>query len=219
MDAETLHDLTAAYALDALDPEEREAYEVHLSECGRCRAEVAELSTAAAALAYAVEPGTPPPALRGRILDAARAERPNVIPLRPRWSRPMAAVAAVAACAAVGLAAWNVSLHGRLSNARNSAIERVPVGGSPGSFVVSSGHSASLILYRLAAAPAGKTYEAWVINGKTTSPAGLFHGGATATYFPLTRRVSKGAVVAVTVEPAGGSAQPTTRPFAVSSAV
>ena len=32
-----LHELTAAYALDALDPEERETYEVHLAQCDRCR--------------------------------------------------------------------------------------------------------------------------------------------------------------------------------------
>ena len=108
---DTLHDLSAAYALDALDADEREAYEEHLAGCASCREDVAAFSATAAELAFAVEPGTPPPALRGRILDAARAERPNVVPLRPRWAAPVAAVAAVAACVAVGLGIWNVSLH------------------------------------------------------------------------------------------------------------
>jgi anti-sigma factor RsiW len=34
-----LHDLTAAYALDALDPDEAREYEAHLARCERCRAE------------------------------------------------------------------------------------------------------------------------------------------------------------------------------------
>jgi anti-sigma-K factor RskA len=215
MDAETLHELTAAYALDALAPGEREAFEDHLAECERCREEVAELAVAASALAYAVEPVSPPPALRGRILDAARAERPNVVPLRPRWAGPVSVLAAVAACAAIGLGIWNISLHNQLSGA-HGGLHRVALNGSPGSFVVSSGNSAALVLYRLPATPAGKTYEAWVIQGKTVVPAGLFQGGTGTTYVPLERKVPKGAVVAATVEPEGGSPQPTAKPFVVS---
>jgi anti-sigma-K factor RskA len=219
MDAEKLHDLTAAYALDALDTEESDAYEAHLAECERCRDELAEFSSVAASLAHAVEPASPPPALRERILDAARAERPNVVPLRPRWAYPVAAVAAVAACAAVGLGIWGVTLDNRLGNSSAQAIQRVPVSGAPNSFVVYSGGSAGLVLSDLAAPPAGKTYEAWVIQGKVASPAGLFRGGAGTTYLPLARTVPRGSKVAVTVEPAGGSARPTTQPFLVSMPV
>jgi len=32
-----IHELTAGYALDALDPDERRAYEAHLAGCERCR--------------------------------------------------------------------------------------------------------------------------------------------------------------------------------------
>jgi anti-sigma-K factor RskA len=216
MDAETLHELTAAYALDALDPGEREAFEEHLAGCERCRDEVAELSLTAASLAYGVEPVSPPPGLRGRILDAARAERPNVTPLRPRWQTPVSALAAVAACAAIGLGIWNISLHSRLSGSRD-AIHRIAVNGEPGSFVVSSGGSAALVLSSLEAAPAGKTYEAWVIPaGKKAIPAGLFRASSGATYVPIKGDVPKGAVVAATVEPVGGSPQPTAQPFVVS---
>lgn len=219
MDAETLHDLTAAYALDALDPEERRAFEEHLEGCPRCREEVAGLSGAAAALAHAVDPVAPPPSLRDRILEAARAERPDVVPLRIRWSGPIAAVAAVAACAAIGLGVWNVSLHRQLSSERSAALQHVPVSGASGSVVVSSGGRGALVLSRLPDAPAGKVYEAWVVEGKVAMPAGLFHGGGATTYVELTRPVPRGAVVAVTVEPAGGSKHPTSTPFAVSSTV
>ncbi|HWE80291.1 MAG TPA: anti-sigma factor [Gaiellaceae bacterium] len=219
MDAETLHELSAAYALDALDDAERESFEQHLAGCERCRADVADFSSVSGSLAFAVEPAVPPPALKERILVAARAERPNVVPLRPRWAYPVAAVAAVAACAVVGLGLWNISLHDRLGGEGGQAIQRVAVSGASNSFVVYSGHSAGLVLSGVDSAPSGKTYEAWVIHGKTTSPAGLFAGGRRTTYVPLTRRVAKGSIVAVTLEPAGGSAQPTTKPFVVSSPV
>jgi anti-sigma-K factor RskA len=217
MDTESIHDLSGAYALDGLDDDERRAFEDHLAGCERCREEVAAYSVAAESLAYGAGPAEPPPVLRDRILVAARAERPNVVPLRPRWAYPVAAVAAVAACVAIGLGIWNVSLHNRLSNPQ--ALQTVPVAGTPGSLVVGSNGSAALVLYRLDSAPAGKTYQAWVINGKKAPvAAGLFRGGGT-TFVPLASKVRTGSVVAVTVEPAGGSDAPTTKPFVVSQPV
>ena len=53
MEADALHDLTAAYALNALEPEEARRYEAHLARCERCRDEFAALSESASALAYA----------------------------------------------------------------------------------------------------------------------------------------------------------------------
>ena len=44
MEADALHDLTAAYALDALDPEDARRYEAHLARCERCQEELAALS-------------------------------------------------------------------------------------------------------------------------------------------------------------------------------
>ena len=109
-----VHDLTAAYALDALDPEEERSYEQHLAGCERCREELAAFSEVAGSLALAVDPAEPAPALRDRVLVAARSERPNVAPLRPRWTYPLAAAAAVAACSAIGLGIWAATLHSRL---------------------------------------------------------------------------------------------------------
>ena len=71
----------------------------------------------------------------------------------------------------------------------------------------------------LEAPPSGKTYEAWVISGDKPLAAGTFDGGGDTSIHRLTRRIPKGAIVAVTVEPAGGVDAPTTEPFAKSSAV
>jgi anti-sigma factor RsiW len=75
METNTLHDLTAAYALDALDDEDARAYEAHLARCERCRDELSSFSETASALAYAVDAPVPPPELRARIIQQAARER------------------------------------------------------------------------------------------------------------------------------------------------
>jgi anti-sigma-K factor RskA len=205
--ADDLHDLTAAYALDALDTGERAAYERHLATCERCRAELGDLQGVVAGLAAAADGPAPPAELRGRILDAARAERPNVVPLRPRWAVPSAVAAVVAACAAVALGLWSLSLRHDLAEAPTVAA----LAGANGVAAVSASGRATLAFASLEQPPEGRTYEAWVIvPGRAPQPAGLFRGRTLV----LTRSVPKGATIAITVEPAGGSAAPTTAPFA-----
>jgi anti-sigma-K factor RskA len=228
MDTQDLHDLTAAYALDALGADETEAYEAHLAQCARCRDELAQLAEPAAALAWAAGPASPPPALRGRILELAAAERANVVPLRRQWVfRATAAAAAVAACVAVGLGIWAGSLLDSVHRARSSkvadarAIEiladpasrRIAVADVHGTVAVDSTGQAALMLKQLPAAPAGKTYEAWVIEpGASPKPAGMFRGGGPMTIVRLERSVPRGSTVAATMERAGGVAAPTEAP-------
>jgi anti-sigma-K factor RskA len=197
------HDLTAAYALDALDPDEAEAYERHLGQCEECREQLAELNETAAALAFGAVAPAPPARLRESILEAAAAERTNVVPLlRRRWvSRGLAVAAAAAACIAVGLGvSLSQSSH------------------PPQSWTVAVGQNgtATISVSGLASAPQGKTYEAWVIPaGHAARPAGLFSGSTTGMHLGGT--VPPHAVVAVTLEPAGGSKKPTTTPIFTTS--
>ena len=127
MEANAIHDLTAAYALDALDSDEAREYEAHLAHCERCRSELASLSVTATSLAYATESPAPPAELRERILVQARSERANVVPLRPRWVGPVAAVAAVAACAAVALGIWAASLSSKLDASKEKVAAQTRV--------------------------------------------------------------------------------------------
>ena len=69
---ENIHEQVAAYALDALDPDERHEFERHLEECSACREQLPAFAEAAAALAIGAGPAEPPAELRGRILAAAR---------------------------------------------------------------------------------------------------------------------------------------------------
>jgi predicted anti-sigma-YlaC factor YlaD len=224
MEANALHDLTAAYALDALDPEDTREYEVHLARCERCREELASLSEAAGALAYATEAPAPPAELRARILQQASRERSNVVPLRPRWAVPVATVAAAAACAALGLGIWAASLSGKLDRreealARQERVAQIlarsdsrTISFPQGTLVVTRTGEAALVLRNLDEAGSGLTYEAWVADQGAPEPAGLFDGGEVVAV-PLERPVREGASVLVTKEKAGGVQAPTRAPF------
>jgi anti-sigma-K factor RskA len=229
MEADTIHELTAAYALDALDEREEREYEEHLARCPRCREELASFTETATSLAYGVESPTPPPDLRDRILQRAHAERPNVVPLRPAWRSWTAAAAAVAACAAIGLGIWAATLSRSLDRERSAkeqqagvlsivsdpAARRFALSGAHGTLVVSHTGAGALLVSNLRRAPAGKTWEAWVIQGKTPKRAGTF---GEAKPFKLTRPVPQGAVVAVTLERHGGVNAPTTKPVTAAQA-
>ena len=215
-----LHDLTAAYALDALDSDEAREYEAHLARCERCRGELASLSEAAGALAYATDAPAPPAELRARILQQAQRERPNVVPLRSRWVAPLAAAAAVAACAAIGLGIWAASLHGKLDRQQrvnavlgDPSAQRHALAADRGTLVVSANGEAVLMLKGLGSAPPGKTYEAWVALGGSPQPAGTFEGGPKHSLVLLDRRVPQSARVLVTVERDGGVDAPTQQPI------
>jgi anti-sigma-K factor RskA len=215
MEHAEIHELSAAYALDALDSEQRTEFEEHLLRCAECRETVSLFQETAAALAYGVQTPAPPPALGGRILEQARRERPNVAPLRPRWVLPATAtVAAVAATVAIALGVWTAILDNRL-DARPEALS---LEGTNGSLIVAPSGEGTLLVDDLAAAPPGKIYEAWVIQDGLPRPAGTFAGGGRVA-FVLTRDVPEDAVVAVTVERAGGVEKPTTTPLFSSEAL
>jgi anti-sigma factor RsiW len=219
MEPETLHDLTPAYALDALDEVDRPKYERHLARCARCRAELAELGDTTAMLAYAVESPVPAAALRARILETARAERSNVIPMRPRILAWTGVAAAVAACAAIGLGLWSLSLSRRLDRAESSAQRVMNVLAEPGTreiavtgdhgrlFVAPSGEAA-LVVARLAPAPSGHTYEAWVLEDGKPRPAGTFDADGDARVVALERPIPNDTLVMVTLEPGDGGSSP-----------
>jgi anti-sigma-K factor RskA len=230
MERAEVHELSAAYALDALDPAERDAYEEHLARCAECREAVAAFQDVAADLAYEADAPPPPPALRDRILAEARTDGSNVVAFpRRRWLVPVTGAAAVAAgIAALALSFWAADLSQQLDDERASLhlseeavamladpdARRIPLDGAEGMLVVNDESGEGwLVLRGLESAPSEKTYEAWVIEDGEAVPAGLFAGGGVSTVVSLAAPVSEGAVVAVTLEAAGGVEQPTQDPL------
>ena len=225
---EHVDELIAGDALYALSEEDSERVALHAAECERCRRQLREAEAIAASLAYAVPTLAPPPDLRERVLAAvepvvsASPAAPAVAPApRPRrplreagwWPRLSVVGMPVLAAAAIGLLVWNVSLRGDLNsltgNLQRGQAHRL---GTIGTVVTKPGGSATLYA-SIAHAPAGKTYEAWVIHGRVAVPAGLFEGGGKLT-LQLREPIKSGDVIAVTIEPAGGTQAPTSSPIA-----
>jgi anti-sigma-K factor RskA len=218
---ERIHELTAAYALDALEEAEEREYEDHLGSCERCQNELAGFRETATSLAYAVEAPEPPPRLRERILEQARAERSKVIPFRPRRGTQAAlgAVAAIAAVVALAIGLWANSVSNELDAEREALrvladpqAESIALQGASGRLVVTPERDAALVVAGLGAAPSGKAYEVWVIEDGTPRPAGLFDGDEDRDVVRLDRKVPSGATVAVTLEDDQGVDRPTGRP-------
>jgi anti-sigma factor RsiW len=231
-----IHELTAGYALDVLDADERWAYETHLVSCERCRDELTSFWETAEALAVAASGPAPSQGLRGRILAAAAEERQVVVPLESRRQRRLApvlgAAAAVAAVVALAVGLWASQLSGDLDEAR-LALEQeraaaavladpdartIALEAGDGRLVVGESGRAVLVLDGLDPAPAGKTYEMWILEGETPVPAGVFTGSDDRDVVPVGGSVEAGNRVAVTVED-GPVDAPTTAPIIASEAV
>ncbi|WP_042428998.1 anti-sigma factor [Streptacidiphilus anmyonensis] len=113
-----LHMLAGAYALGALEEDERAAFEEHLADCDSCAVEVAEFQATSARLAQAAAQ-SPPAAMKQQVLRRiaeVRQEPPQVevpaprastAPARARRGARFALAASLAAAVALGgVAAW-----------------------------------------------------------------------------------------------------------------
>lgn len=236
-----LHMLTGAYALDALDDGERAEFEAHMVGCSTCRDEVIELQGTAGLLGLAAAEA-PPGSLKARVMaevDRTRQEAPatttgsNVVALPRRGgARIFQLAAAVLTIIAVAAGAWGVQNHQRSDdiNGKYAALRSVlaapdaQVGSGTLSGSNLSGHAtvvvskslgrAAFVTSDFSRAPSNRTYELWFINatGKAR-PAGLVDVGSNGSATQLLRgSVGDASVIGVTVEPSGGSAQPTSKP-------
>ena len=70
-----VHDNLALYAVNTLEDRDRKHFEDHLAGCEPCRHDLADFLETLERLARVIQPAEPPPALRERILAAARSER------------------------------------------------------------------------------------------------------------------------------------------------
>lgn len=210
MEQGLVHDLVAAYALDALDESERREFEEHLAGCEQCRQELEGLRDAAAALAYVPEGPAPPPALRERVLERVQEDHAsNVVPLRRRYALPAVTTFAVAAAAAaIVLGLWATSLSNSLDRKTaalgvlaDPASKHMSLGTASRVVVAPDGRAA--VVSSLSPAPNGKTYELWVIENGKAKPAGLFRQGSNGAVL-LARKVPRGGQVGLSIERAGG---------------
>lgn len=91
--------------------------------------------------------------------------------------------------------------------------QRLPDGGVATVAVSRSQDAAALVVSGLPQLPADKVYEAWFTGSGNPVPAGLLSPDAGRQLALLEGPVAEAKAVAFTVEPAGGSPQPTTVPL------
>ncbi len=239
MDTEA-HELIAAYALDALDRDDRDRVEALLDSSAEAREELRSFAEVSAALAVGVIGPAPSLQLRDRILADARAEPPNVVPFerpqerRTRRTAPILSFAAAAAAVvAVGVGVWGISVAGELDDTR-TALDRerdvsavlsdptartVSLASGSGRLVVAEDGGAVLVVQGLDEAPAGKAYQVWIMEGAQPKAAGTFSGAHDRDVVPVSGAVRDDNVVAVTLEDAAGVEQPTSPPLLASQPV
>jgi len=119
--------LAAAYALDALDADERAAFEAHRAGCAECRALADSYAPVVAGLGLAVDPDQPPASLRARTLARATAQ-PRALASTPEIRFPASTAVApprtqagpawwmvgASLAAAVALGVYSLSLRQQL---------------------------------------------------------------------------------------------------------
>lgn len=240
---EDLHTLSGAYALHALPEPEVALFEDHMARCEACAVEVRGLSETAARLAMGAAE-TPPASLRARVMTqiaevrqeppllGVRTEPPpgEVVRLEPRsaWRRRVAAGLAVAvSAAAVVLGVVAVDARRERDELRQvvaviaafdaRTVSHPVSSGGTGTMVTSPSEGRMVFTARgLPPLPASRVYELWLMGPDGVRPAGLLERTADGATVPVMATPLPGDDrLGLTVEPAGGSDQPTTTPIMV----
>jgi hypothetical protein len=235
-----LHTLTGAYVLDAVDdPAEQHRFARHLRRCQACTAEVRSLREVATSLALAAA-ADPPPAMRERVMAAVgrtRQQAPEVDQRARTWRPRMAPVLALAAAVAIvvacvlGIRLASTQRQLSAAQAQARAISgvlsapdarilsgRTTTGGVATVVVSAARRDLAVTMAGLRALPDGQVYQLWLIGPPHTRSAGLLPVAVAGRVGPvLATGLISGDKLGMTIEPAGGTSQPTTSPLMVLS--
>jgi anti-sigma-K factor RskA len=234
MDHARFEELKEVFVLGALPEEERREFEDYLAHHPERQAEIEELSMVAGLLALSPEEHEPSPELRQRIMGVVGAEAVHPVESRRSWLTWIGELLRVrnlalgaAAVLVIGLLSWSMllrgevqDLQGRVQSLQDQPQEpqMVELGGAGtqkgarAEVITFEGNRAVLVVEDMPPVPEDKTYQIWVIEEDVPKPSGLFEPGRGSVAAVVEHRVGSGDVIAVTVEPAGGSPQPTTKP-------
>jgi hypothetical protein len=239
MNCEELRDHYELYAIGVADEPERSEIRAHLNRgCEVCMQAMKLAREAVALLGGTAAPAAPSPRLRRRILASVGVEE-----RRFGWTPWLAAALALSMFAVIyffGRAGDTASELERMrAQAGRQSIELARLNEAfaiingadttvtsfgegktqpPKGKVFVSPSQGGVLMFasNLPPLPAGKAYEMWIIpKGAKPKPAGTFQSASDGTAMHLQRGVEAPAegLVAVTVEPDTGSAEPTSTPL------
>jgi anti-sigma-K factor RskA len=237
-----MDELYELYLMGVLEFAQASEISDHLSrDCEHCSGRLRESSALLAALGTCVEPSAPPPQLRERVL--AIAGKSSALLSVTKSSKWLLAFA-LATAATVALLFWGFNERGNLQRVRQQlqevsrqrnelratlailgeadtrtvkfgAIENQP----HGQVFVSRTGGVVFLGSRLPELASGKTFEFWLVPAKgNPQAAGLFRTNAQGIAVNvLAQSINPGdyAAVAVSIEPEGGSPQPSSKPILV----
>jgi anti-sigma-K factor RskA len=222
-------DLLPAYALDALDPDEKRQVERHLQTCPACQVELQAFREAAGMLAYAARPAVPPERLKQALMRAVRpGQEPATRQPAARWITrlwqgfvrlsPGLAIAALVLVLALG-AANLVLLRQTGQRAATQPFRVVALAGTPASpqangllVISATGREGTLIVDGLPQLDRQHQYQLWLIKDGQRTSGGVFSvydEGYGAMVVDSPRPLSEYPAFGITIEPLGGSHGPT----------
>jgi anti-sigma-K factor RskA len=229
-DPQELRDLLGAYALGALDDDEHAQVEDYVLHDTDARSELHQLEHAVAWLGHA----SPRPSEAS--WQAVRAEMDRdlaagaggegereaapVIDLatrraRPRWARITAVAAALALVVAVGVATFSALSSDGGSSTTTTVALAAPDGNVAVKVRMHDDGTGTIVTSSLPSAPVGHEYQLW----SQADPTASMHSAGLLGTDPDGHRIRIPAHshrMAISVEPEGGSPEPTTAPVAVS---
>jgi anti-sigma-K factor RskA len=232
-------ELLGAYAVDALPDDEAAEFRAHIAGCAEHAAMAAELRAVASALATDVAAAQPPSNLRARVLTAVAREPQEstlALPRRidtapsgrqqpgaPFWRsvRPLQAWGALAAAIIAGLVVWNVALQSEGDDDRFdatnatviSALQANGVSGAGSALYFDDEDAIVLVADGIDQLDASQTYQLWALTEGDPVSLGVMRpdaAGRMESVVPF--EIADASAIAITIEPAGGSAQPTSDP-------
>ncbi|GAC1357301.1 MAG: hypothetical protein NVS4B12_10200 [Ktedonobacteraceae bacterium] len=210
MNCQEFEELSGAYVLDAVTPEERDLAEEHVAQCSHCALVVQELQLAVNALPLSVPTVEPSTALKERILNSIQSD--SVVAPQPmrqavqtkapvrrrnswqRWSTQLLAAAALIMLVLFsGMTAWNIALQQQISSlsASTASVSYAIQGQNTDSRAtgnltcIPKQQLCVLAMRDLPALKGTQVYQGWLLRGNEPMSIGLLnvHNGIATVDF------------------------------------
>ena len=239
MTHDELRSLVAPYVLGAVSAEEEREVRSHIMSCEECMREAESFSGAATSLALAVEEAPVPAGFADAVVARAESERPAGAgaPVKVewwfRWRKLLAGAAAASVVAMIVLASAFLAQRAQVQSYESAIAplvhgEGLRLAGAGGAVarMVPTADGATLFATGLGEAPDRHTYQLWlmecdepnVIETCDPTSAGTFDVSGGIAVLEIGSSLEGYDRAAVTVEPEGGSEEPTTLPVIDSAA-
>jgi anti-sigma-K factor RskA len=209
-----LLDLVAVYALGAVSEEEARNISAHIATCDECRAEYERLKLPADAVALSIDDRLDEAGnvrMKARLMQTVDA----TTPLRRRVAPAYAILTGLALAAAIVMGVFSFQNERRLNEQQFAGGHVYRVAGGE---ILKTPQRVYIVMWKLPALPPNRVYQAWTLapGAKSVSPSLTFVPDANGYAFvPLPQKAASVSAVAISVEPAGGSRAPTTKPLFV----